>query len=64
MELLRDGPRDEVAGRAKAALEVVLDGLLVDVSFEADLDGTENIWSSITIINWAQKHKDLMSWCI
>ena len=53
LELLGDGPWDKVARGAKASFQMILNRLLVDFSFEANLDSTQNVWGTISVINWA-----------
>ena len=65
LELLRDCPRDQVARGSNASLHVFLDRLLGDVTFEAHLDCTENVWQRLfLLVNGSHKDENLMCWGI
>ena len=44
LKLLRDCPRNQVARWSDAPLQVAVDGLLVYVTFVANLYGAKNVW--------------------
>jgi hypothetical protein len=63
LELLRDRPRDQVTRGSNASLHVFLDRLLGDVTFEADLDCTEDVWQRLLLlVNGSHKNENLMCW--
>ena len=65
LELLGNSPRNQIAGGPEAALHVVLETVLVDLTLEAYLDGAKDVWQQALLLlcvgQRSGEDEDLMS---